>query len=196
VDSSVFVHPHALCESDHIGARTRIWAFAHILPGAVVGTDCNICDHAFVEGDVRVGNGVTIKNGVQLFDGVVVDDDVFLGPNCVFTNDRNPRATVKKGASERVPTRLERGCTVGANATVVCGVMLHPGAFVGAGAVVVKDVPAHALVVGNPARQVGWVCRCGLRLDKSLVCSCGLHFRVRSVDEGLEQVPLEERREV
>ena len=191
MDPSVFVHPHALCETDKVGARTRIWAFAHVLPGAVIGTDCNVCDHAFVEGGVRVGSGVTIKNGVQLFDGVVVDDDVFLGPHCIFTNDRNPRAAVKKGISQRVPTRLGRGCTVGANATIVCGVTLYPGAFVGAGAVVVKSVPAYAMVVGNPARQVGWMCSCGGRLDESLVCQCGLRFRVRSSEEGLEQLPPE-----
>jgi len=188
VEPSVFVHPHALCETDKIGPRTRIWAFAHILPGAVIGADCNICDHAFVEGDVRVGNGVTIKNGVQLFDGVIVDDHVFLGPNCIFTNDRNPRAAVKKGELQRVPTHLERGCTVGANATIVCGVTLHPGAFVGAGAVVVNDVPAYAIVVGNPARQIGWMCSCGERLDESLACLCGLRFGVQSSGEGLQQL--------
>jgi len=191
VDPSVFVHPHALCETDKVGARTRIWAFVHILPGAVIGADCNICDHAFVEGGVRVGSGVTIKNGVQLFDGVVVDNDVFLGPNCIFTNDRNPRAAVKKGANQRVPTRLGRGCSVGANATIICGVTIYPGAFVGAGAVVVKDVPAYAMVVGNPARHAGWMCSCGERLNESLVCLCGLRFRVRSFQEGLEQLPPE-----
>lgn len=188
MDPSVFVHPHALCETDKVGARTRIWAFAHVLPGAVIGAECNICDHAFIEGGVRVGNGVTIKNGVQLFDGVVVDDEVFLGPNCIFTNDRNPRAAVKKGVTRRVPTRLERGCTVGANATIVCGVTIYPGAFVGAGAVVVKDVPGYAMVVGNPARQVGWMCSCGERLNESLVCLCGRRFRVRSSEEGLERL--------
>ena len=188
MDPSVFVHPYALCETDEVGAGTRIWAFAHILPGAVIGADCNICDHAFIEGEVRVGNGVTVKNGVQLFDGVVVHDDVFLGPNCIFTNDRNPRAAVKKGVGQRIPTRLERGCTIGANATVVCGVTVRPGGFVGAGAVVVKDVPAYAIVVGNPARQVGWMCSCGNRLDDSLDCQCGLRFRVRSAEEGLDRL--------
>ncbi len=192
MDRSVFVHPHALCESDSVGARTRVWAFAHILPGAVIGTDCNVCDHAFVEGRVRVGNGVTIKNGVQLFDGVTVEDEVFLGPHCIFTNDRNPRAAVKKGSDEAVATRLERGVTVGANATVVCGTTLHAYAFVGAGAVVTADVPAHAMVVGNPARAVGWMCCCGTRLGGDLKCGCGRRYRLRSAHQGLESVPAQD----
>lgn len=133
-----------------------------------------------------MGNGVTIKNGVQLFDGVTVEDEVFLGPNCIFTNDRNPRAAVKKGTDEAMATRLERGATVGANATVVCGTTLRSYAFVGAGAVVTRDVPAHAVVVGNPARAVGWMCRCGTRLGEDLACGCGLRYRLRSPHEGLE----------
>jgi UDP-2-acetamido-3-amino-2,3-dideoxy-glucuronate N-acetyltransferase len=189
VDPSVFIHPLALCETDRVGPRTRIWAFSHVLPGAVIGADCNICDHAFVEGSVRVGNGVTIKNGVQLFDGVVVDDDVFLGPNCIFTNDRNPRAAVKKGPEDRVPTRLERGATVGANATIVCGVTIHPHGFVAAGAVVTRDVAAHAMVAGNPARFLGWMCSCGQRLGEDLVCACGLRYSLRDARAGLERLP-------
>lgn len=186
MDTSVFIHPQALCESDLVGARTRIWAFAHVLRGAVIGDDCNICDHAFVEGHVRVGNGVTIKNGVQLFDGVIVEDEVFLGPNCIFTNDRNPRAAVKKGRALEVPTRLEQGATVGANATIVCGVTVHRSAFVGAGAVVTRDVPAFAMVAGNPARPMGWMCSCGQRLGQDLLCDCGIGYQLRSPCEGLE----------
>lgn len=191
MDTTAFVHPQALCETENVGARTRIWAFAHVLAGAVVGSDCNICDHTFVEGRVRIGNGVTIKNGVQLFDGVTVGDEVFLGPNCTFTNDRNPRAAVKKAGTQLVPTRLERGCTVGANATIVCGVTVRNGAFVGAGAVVTKDVPAHAVVVGNPARCIGWMCSCGESLSESLTCRCGHAYRLRSTEEGLEPLPFE-----
>ncbi len=178
-----FVHPHALCETTDVGARTRVWAFAHLLPGAVVGRDCNICDHAFIEGGVRVGDRVTVKNGVQLYDGVTVEDDVFLGPNCIFTNDLTPRAAVKKTADQLLSTEIRRGATVGANATVVCGVTIGECAMVGAGAVVTRTVPAHALVVGSPARVIGWVCSCGRRLDDSLRCVCGAMF-VRLDDEA------------
>ena len=182
---TVYVHPNGLCESSQVGPRTRVWAFAHVLPGAVIGADCNICDHAYVEGAVRVGDGVTVKNGVLLFDGVVVENDVFLGPNATFTNDRAPRATVKKSPDELLPTVVRQGATVGANATVICGVTIGTGAFVAAGAVVTGDVAAHALVAGNPARRIRWVCWCGERLAASLVCSCGKSYQVISEQEGL-----------
>jgi UDP-2-acetamido-3-amino-2,3-dideoxy-glucuronate N-acetyltransferase len=171
------VHARALCETNAIGPRTRIWAFAHVLDGASIGSDCNICDHAFIEGRVRVGDRVTVKNGVQLYDGVVVEDDVFLGPNCIFTNDLTPRAAIKKPAESLSSTLVRRGATVGANATIVCGITIGGHAFVGAGAVVTRSVPGHALVVGNPARRLGWVCRCGSRLDSWLRCSCGAVYR-------------------
>jgi UDP-2-acetamido-3-amino-2,3-dideoxy-glucuronate N-acetyltransferase len=178
-DPSVFVHELALCESDDVGPRTRVWAFAHVLPGASIGADCNVCDHAFVEGGAVVGNSVTIKNNVLLWDRVTVEDEVFLGPNAVFTNDIRPRAGVRKGREAWLPTLVRRGATIGANATVVCGVTVGRWAFVGAGAVVVADVPDHALVVGNPARRVGWACRCGERLPDDLQCaSCGRAYRL------------------
>jgi acetyltransferase-like isoleucine patch superfamily enzyme len=122
LDRTVRVHPAGLCESSEVGPRTRIWAFAHVLPGAVVGADCNICDHAFVETGARVGDRVTVKNAVLIWDGVTIEDDVFIGPNVVFTNDLNPRAHVTKGRDRFVPTVVRRGATIGANATVVCGV--------------------------------------------------------------------------
>jgi acetyltransferase-like isoleucine patch superfamily enzyme len=182
------VHARALCETTAVGPRTRIWAFAHVLEGASIGSECNICDHAFIEGRVRVGDRVTVKNGVQLYDGVVVEDDVFLGPNCIFTNDLTPRAAIKKSAESLSSTLVQRGATIGANATIVCGVTIGGHAFVGAGAVVTRSVPRHALVVGNPARRHGWMCRCGCRLDPGLRCPCGAAYREDSEGSGLVEV--------
>jgi acetyltransferase-like isoleucine patch superfamily enzyme len=172
-DPSVFVHDRALCESDEIGARTRIWAFATVMKGAVVGADCNVGGGAFIETGARVGDRVTVKNNVLIWDRVTVEEDVFLGPNVVFTNDRNPRAGRRKTRDEFLPTLVRRGATLGANVTVLCGVTIGEDAFVGAGAVVIRDVPAHALVAGNPARRVGWMCACGERLPETLACACG-----------------------
>jgi len=150
-----FVHERGLCESAAIGAGTRIWAFAHVLPGAVIGAECNICDHVFIENDVTVGDRVTIKSGVQLWDGVRLEDDVFIGPNTTFTNDRFPRSKVYP---ERfLPTLVRRGASVGANATLLPGIEIGAHACVGAGAVVTQSVPANAIVVGNPARIIGYV---------------------------------------
>jgi acetyltransferase-like isoleucine patch superfamily enzyme len=174
----VFVHPAGVCESDDIGPRTRIWAFAHVLPGASVGSDCNLCDAVFVEGGARIGDRVTVKNGTLLWDGVTVEDDAFIGPGVVFTNDPTPRADRKKPASEFVPTLVGRGATVGANATVICGTTIGPRAFVAAGAVVVDDVAAYALVAGNPARRIGWVCECGEPLGVDLRCRCGRSYQL------------------
>jgi acetyltransferase-like isoleucine patch superfamily enzyme len=189
VDPSVFVHPHALCETDDVGPRTRVWAFAHLLPGARVGADCNICDFVYIEGGAVVGDGVTVKNGVQIWDRVTVGDDVFLGPNMVFTNDLDPRAAIKKSHDDLVPTDVGRGATIGANATVVCGVTIGTYAFIGAGSVVTRSVPAHGLAVGNPARRVGWVCECGQRLDGLLRCTCGRRYQLVSEAEGLVATP-------
>jgi UDP-2-acetamido-3-amino-2,3-dideoxy-glucuronate N-acetyltransferase len=166
----LFIHPHALCESDFVGAGTRIWAFAHIMAGATVGRNCNICGHAFIESGVIVGDGVTIKNGVVVFDRVVLEDDVFVGPNATFTNDLRPRAFIKKPQADLSSTTVQRGVTIGAGAVLVCGITIGEYAFVAAGSVVTHDVPAHALVAGNPATERGWVCSCGVRLQEALVC--------------------------
>jgi len=171
-----FVHPQALVETDDIGEGTRVWAFAHVMRGASIGKHCNIGDHAFVEANVVVGNGVTIKNGVAIWDGVSLADHVFVGPNAVFTNDLNPRAEVKKSREQFLLTEVQEGASIGANATIVCGVTIGRYAFVGAGTVVIRDVPPYALVVGNPARRIGFMCECGERLPESLVCACGLRF--------------------
>jgi acetyltransferase-like isoleucine patch superfamily enzyme len=154
------------------------------MPGAVIGPGCNICDHAFVEGGAVIGAGVTIKNAVLVWDRVTIEDEVFVGPNAVFTNDLRPRAAIRRGREEWLPTLVRRGATIGANATIVCGVTIGEHAFVAAGAVVSRDVPAHALVAGNPARPRGWVCTCGERLPESLSCPCGRSWRLTG-DEGL-----------
>jgi UDP-2-acetamido-3-amino-2,3-dideoxy-glucuronate N-acetyltransferase len=171
-----FSHSHALVESPHIGKGTRIWAFAHVMKGAQVGEDCNLGDHVFVESKVRIGNKVTIKNGVALWDGVVLEDCVFVGPNAVFTNDKNPRIAYQKKPEEFLPTVVREGASIGANVTIVCGVEIGRHAFVGAGAVVTRDIPDYAIVVGNPARQKGYMCECGEKVRPEVVCGCGRLF--------------------
>jgi len=149
-----FKHPQALVESASIGKGTRVWAFAHVLPGAVIGEDCNICDHTFLENDVRLGDRVTIKCGVQVWDGVTLEDDVFVGPNVAFTNDPFPRS--KQRPAEYARTIVRKGASLGANSTILPGLTIGAHAMVGAGAVVTRTVPPHAIVVGNPARIVGY----------------------------------------
>jgi UDP-2-acetamido-3-amino-2,3-dideoxy-glucuronate N-acetyltransferase len=145
-----FVHPEALVESTEIGRSTRVWAFAHVMRGARVGSDCNIGDHAFIETGAIVGNNVTVKHGVAIWDRVTIEDNVFWGPNCVLTNDLNPRAYIKKSGSTLVPTLIRENATIGANVTIVCGVTIGQYAFIGAGAVIIRSVPNFALIVGNP----------------------------------------------
>jgi UDP-2-acetamido-3-amino-2,3-dideoxy-glucuronate N-acetyltransferase len=150
-----FVHPQALCESKTIGEKTRIWAFAHVLPGARIGRDCNICDHVFIENDVVIGERVTVKCGVQLWDGVRIADDVFIGPNATFSNDKYPRS--KHYQSTVLETHVGRGASIGGGAAILPGLRIGAHAMVGAGSVVTHDVPARAIVSGNPARIVGYV---------------------------------------
>ena len=148
-------HHTALVESGHIGEGTLVWAYAHILPGARIGRDCNICDYTFIENDVIVGDRVTIKCGVQLWDGLRVEDDVFIGPNATFTNDRYPRS--KQHLTEYPQTMVKRGASIGANATLAPGIVIGEMAVVGAGAVVTHNAPPHSKLVGNPARIIGYV---------------------------------------
>lgn len=175
-----FQHPMAVVESGAVvGEGTRIWAFAHVLSGAVIGKDCNICDHTFIEGQVRIGNRVTIKSGVYLWDGLILEDDVFIGPAAVFTNDLRPRS--RKPIKEIPRTLLQQGCTIGANSTLLPGITVGRWAMVAAGAVVTRNVPDFGLVRGTPARLVGWVCRCGEKLThfqrEEWRCACGAAYR-------------------
>lgn len=152
--TKAIIHPQAICETEHVGDNTRIWAFAHVLPGAKIGKNCNICDGVFIENDVVVGDAVTIKSGVQLWDGLTLGDQVFVGPNVSFTNDRVPRS--KHYPDQFLHTVVEAGASIGANATILPGTRIGFGAMVGAGAVILHNVPPRAIAVGNPARIVGY----------------------------------------
>lgn len=165
---TVTVHPSAIVdEGAVIGAGTRIWHFVHVCGGAVIGERCSLGQNVFVGNRARIGNGVKVQNNVSLYDDVILDDDVFCGPSAVFTNVVNPRAHVERKTEYR-PTRVGRGASLGANCTIVCGATLGEYSFVGAGAVVTGDVPAFALVVGVPARQIGWMSAYGERLELPL----------------------------
>jgi UDP-2-acetamido-3-amino-2,3-dideoxy-glucuronate N-acetyltransferase len=154
-EARVFVHPQALCESRSVGAKTRVWAFAHVLPGATIGEDCNICDHVFIENDVVIGDRVTIKCGVQLWDGLRIGDDVFIGPNATFANDKYPRS--KHHLATVLQTHIGKGASIGGGAAILPGLRIGAKAMVGAGSVVTHDVPPRAVVSGNPAQIVGYV---------------------------------------
>lgn len=162
-EKTPFVHPDALCESKRVGSGTRIWAFSHVLEGAVIGSDCNICESVFIENDVVVGDRTTVKNGVQLWDGVRLGSDVFIGPNCTFTNDRMPRS--RRKPEMFLNTVVENGASIGANATILPGLRIGSGAMVGAGSVVTRDVPSNTIVFGNPAQIRGYVGEDGTTLS-------------------------------
>ena len=155
-ESGAFLHEFAIVESNNIGHGTRVWAFAHILPGAVIGRDCNICDHTFIENDVVIGDRVTIKCGVQVWDGVRIEDDVFVGPNATFTNDPFSRSKAYLSPDKLGRTIIRKGASIGANATILPGLTIGEHAMVGAGAVVTRDVPLKSIVLGNPAQIVGY----------------------------------------
>lgn len=148
----MFIHPSSDVQSKKIGEGTRVWQYVVVLPEAIIGRDCNICAHCFIENKVVIGDRVTVKCGVQIWDGVMLEDDVFVGPNVTFTNDREPRS--RNAAANLLPTLVKKGASIGANATILPGLTIGEGAMIGAGAVVTKDVPLRTLVVGNPARVV------------------------------------------
>ena len=174
MEPSYFVHPSAIIDLPcEIGSGTRIWHFSHISAGCEIGENCNLGQNVYVAPQVKLGRNVKVQNNVSLYEGVICEEDVFLGPSCVFTNILIPRsAVVRKG--QYIETLLKKGVSIGANATIVCGITLSPFVMVGAGAVVTKSFPAYALVVGNPAKQIGWVSEFGHRLDftNNAVTSC------------------------
>ena len=173
-----FVHQSAMVDlGAKIGNDTKIWHFSHIMANTLIGKNCNIGQNVVIGPDVTIGDGCKIQNNVSVYKGVTLENEVFCGPSMVFTNIINPRAALRKMDQVR-PTLVKKGATIGANATILCGATLGRYAFVGAGSVVTREVPDFALVVGNPARQVGWVCECGERLDQTLTCpSCTNHYR-------------------
>lgn len=165
-----FVHPTAVVDQGAtIGAGSKIWHFVHVLPNTRIGKNCVLGQNVMVGPNVTIGDGCKLQNNVAVYAGVTLEDDVFCGPSCVFTNVLTPRAFVERKA-EFAPTMIKRGATIGANATIVCGRTVGAYAMVGAGAVVTKDIPDYALVVGNPAKRIGWVSRSGDRLGKDLCC--------------------------
>lgn len=187
--SDYFVHPTSIVDDNvEIGEYTKIWYFCHIQSGSRIGKNCSFGQNVNVSNNVKVGNGVKVQNNVSLYEGVELADYVFCGPSCVFTNDLTPRAKYPKGHDSYKKTIVEEGASIGANATVVCGHKIGKWALIGAGAVVASNVPAHALMLGVPAKRKGWVCECGELLpDNNLVCSkCGRKYK--ETDDGLEEV--------
>lgn len=179
--NKVFIHTDALVETATIGSGTRVWRNAHIMFGAVIGQDCNIGENCYIEGHVKIGSGVTIKNNVAIWDNIILEDAVFVGPAAVFTNDLRPRAFNKKTPADLVATIIKTGATIGANATIVCGITVHKYAFIGAGSVVTKDVQPYTMVFGNPAEFKGFMCRCSEMFTSyqgKYHCKCGSSYYI------------------
>lgn len=176
--AGVFIHESSFVDDpSDIGEGTKIWHFSHVLPHVQIGRNCSIGQNVMIGPDVTVGDNCKIQNNVSLYKGVTLEDGVFCGPSCVFTNVVNPRAEIERKHEFR-PTVVRRGVTIGANATIVCGITLERYSFIGAGAVVTGDVSGHALMIGVPAKRVGWMCSCGVRLDDDLACAvCGSSYQ-------------------
>jgi len=171
----IIIHPTTDVQSSKIGDNTLIWQYVVVLPNAVIGNNCNINAHCFIENDVVIGNNVTIKCGVYLWNGLVIEDNVHIGPNVTFTNDLYPRS---KQSFNLLRTKIEFGASIGANATIIGGLTIGKNSLIGAGSVVTKSTPNNTLWVGNPARQVGFVCNCGHKLDQDLFCTnCKLEYK-------------------
>jgi UDP-2-acetamido-3-amino-2,3-dideoxy-glucuronate N-acetyltransferase len=184
--NSFFIHPSSIVDDGAvIGAGTKVWHFSHIMAAAVIGERCNIGQNVFIDNRVQIGDGVKIQNNVSVYGGVIVEDDCFLGPSMVFTNVINPRSFVERKTEFR-STYLRRGCTIGANATIVCGVEIGRYALVGAGCVIIRDVPEYAMMVGNPARQIGWISRTGekLQLDSEGLAWCAPEGKAYHLKDG------------
>lgn len=177
-EKKYYVHESSYVDDDvEIGQGTKIWYFCHIQKGARIGERCSLGQNVNISNNVRIGNGVKIQNNVAVYEGVEIEDDVFCGPSCVFTNDLTPRAKYPKGHENYKKTVIKRGASLGANSTIVCGHTVGEWALIGAGAVVTSNVPAHALMLGVPARRKGWACECGSLLDETLVCKeCGRKY--------------------
>lgn len=171
MDNHYFVHTTSIIDENvEIGENTKIWHFSHIQSGVVIGKCCSFGQNVNVSRNVKIGNGVRVQNNVSIYEGVELGDYVFCGPSCVFTNDTTPRARYSKNGNYK-KTLVEHDATLGANSTIICGHTIHAYAMVAAGAVVTKDIPEHALVAGVPAKQIGWVCKCGNVLNHKLICS-------------------------
>ena len=183
-----YVHPTSIVDEDvEIGEGTKIWYFCHIQSGARIGKKCSLGQNVNVSNNVKVGNGCKLQNNVSLYEGVELEDDVFCGPSCVFTNDLTPRAKYPKGRASYKRTLIRHGASTGANATIVCGNTIGKWALIGAGAVVTSNVPDHALMLGIPARIRGWACECGELLPEDLKCEkCGRKYK--QVIQGLEEI--------
>lgn len=176
-ETKYFVHPTSIVDDNvQIGENSKIWHFCHIQSGAVIGQNCSFGQNVNVSNNVKVGNGVKVQNNVSLYEGVELEDYVFCGPSCVFTNDLTPRARYPKGHAGYKKTVVKHDASIGANATIVCGHTIGEFALIAAGAVVTKNVPAHALMAGIPAKRIGWACECGNVLNDTLKCLCGRKY--------------------